>query len=40
MRMIVLKGSGFVDILPQFFIVLGFAVVLNAWAIINYRKTS
>jgi ABC-2 type transport system permease protein len=40
MRMIVLKGSGFGDISTQFFIVLGFAVLLNGWAIINYRKTS
>ena len=40
MRMIVLKGSGFSDIVTQFLIVLGFAVVLNGWAIFNYRKTN
>jgi ABC-2 type transport system permease protein len=40
MRMIVLKGSGFSDIKTQFFIVAGFAVLLNGWAIFNYRKTS
>jgi ABC-2 type transport system permease protein len=40
MRMIVLKGSGFDDIKNPFFIEIGFAVVLNAWAIFNYRKTS
>jgi ABC-2 type transport system permease protein len=39
-RMIVLKGSGFNDIKTQFFIELGFAVVLNGWAILNYRKTA
>jgi ABC-2 type transport system permease protein len=39
-RMIVLKGSGFSDIKTQFFVELGFAVVLNGWAILNYRKTA
>jgi ABC-2 type transport system permease protein len=39
-RMIILKGSGFSDIKLQFFIELGFAVVLNGWAIFNYRKTN
>lgn len=39
-RMIVLKGSGFYDIKNQFLIMIGFAVVLNSWAILNYRKTS
>lgn len=38
MRMVVLKGSGFADISRQFIIMLVFAVVLNGWAIINYRK--
>ena len=40
MRMVVLKGSGFSDIKNQFFIMIAFAVVLNGWAILNYRKTS
>ncbi len=40
MRMVVLKGSGFRDILPYLGIVFMFAVVLNGWAIINYKKTS
>jgi ABC-2 type transport system permease protein len=39
-RMIVLKGSGFSDIKTPFFIEIAFAVVLNAWAILNYRKTN
>ena len=40
MRMVVLKGSGIADISRQLVIVFGFAVVLNGWAVINYRKTS
>jgi ABC-2 type transport system permease protein len=38
MRMVVLKGSGFVDIKNQMLAVFGFAVVLNGWAILHYRK--
>jgi ABC-2 type transport system permease protein len=40
MRMVVLKGSGLADIKSQIFTVLGFAIVLNSWAIINYKKRS
>jgi ABC-2 type transport system permease protein len=40
MRMIMLKGSGFSDILIELGYILSFALVLNAWAIWNYRKTS
>jgi len=40
MRMIVLKGSGFRDIWQQLLIITGFAVGLNGWAILNYKKTS
>lgn len=39
-RMIVLKGSGFADIKNHFLIMIGFALFLNGWAILNYRKTS
>ena len=39
-RMIVLKGSGFADIRLEFFYMILFSVVLNGWAIWNYRKTS
>ena len=39
-RMIVLKGSTLGDILSEFLYLVVFAVVLNAWAIWNYRKTS
>ncbi|MEP6613671.1 MAG: ABC transporter permease [Mucilaginibacter sp.] len=40
MRMIILKGSGFQDIAKQLGTIGLFAVVLNCWAIINYKKTS
>jgi ABC-2 type transport system permease protein len=37
-RMVMLKGSGFIDILPQIEVVAIMAVVLNAWAVFNYKK--
>jgi ABC-2 type transport system permease protein len=40
MRMVILKGSGWKDIFPQLCKILLFAVVLNSWAILNYRKTT
>lgn len=40
MRMIVLKGSRLKDVLPQMGAVAGFALLLNLFAILNYRKTS
>ena len=40
MRLVILKGSGFRDILPHLGIIACFAVVLNTWAILNYRKTT
>ena len=40
MRLVILKGSGFRDILPHLGIIVCFAVVLNTWAILNYKKTS
>jgi len=40
MRMIVLKGSTFKDIQYNLMIVGIFAIVLNSWAIWNYKKTS
>lgn len=39
-RMIILKGSGFADVQAEFLYLVIFAVVLNGWAILNYRKTS
>ncbi len=40
MRMVVLKGSGLTDISRQLGIIALFAVVLNTWAILSYRKRS
>lgn len=40
MRMVVLKGSGWRDIAPHAGKVALFALVLNAWAIWNYKKTT
>jgi len=40
MRMVILKGSGWKDILPQLRKIALFALVLNSWAILNYRKTT
>jgi ABC-2 type transport system permease protein len=40
MRMIVLKGSEFRHILHHIGIVFGMGVILNGWAILNYKKTS
>jgi len=40
MRMVVLKGSGFKDIIPHFIAMTAFAIVFNGWAILNYRKTN
>ena len=40
MRMVVLKGSGFMDIRKHLLTMLGFAVVVNGWAIVSYRKRS
>jgi ABC-2 type transport system permease protein len=38
--MVVLKGSSLADIKEHLFIVLGFAVFFNGWAVISYRKRS
>lgn len=38
MRMVYLKGSGFMDLLPQLGVLLLFAVVFNTWAVVSYRK--
>ena len=37
-RMIVLKGSGLRDVFPHLLTTLGFALLLNTWAVLNYRK--
>jgi ABC-2 type transport system permease protein len=40
MRMLVLKGSGFREVKYHFAAIVGFAILLNGWAILNYKKTS
>ncbi len=40
MRMVVLKGSSFQHIVKHILIMIGFATLFNAWAILNYRKTN
>ena len=40
MRMVILKGSGFADIQSHLLIISAFAIILNAWAILNYKKTN
>ncbi len=40
MRLVILKASGFRDILPDFIAVIVMAIVLNTWAVLNYKKTS
>ena len=40
MRMVVLKGSSIPDILPNLGAMFAIGVVLNVWAIANYRKTA
>lgn len=38
MRMVVLRGSSLSDVRNHIFIVLAFAIVLNIWAVLSYRK--
>ncbi|WP_276372621.1 ABC transporter permease [Chryseolinea sp. H1M3-3] len=40
MRMVILKGSSLNDIVPHLIITFVFAVVLNTWAALNYKKTT
>lgn len=39
-RMVILKGSGFKDVMPHTIKLSLFAIILNGWAIYNYKKTS
>ena len=39
-RMIILKGSTFMDIKNHFLVIIGFALFFNSWAILNYKKTN
>jgi ABC-2 type transport system permease protein len=40
MRMVIMKGSGFLDVLQPLLIITAFALGLNTWAVLNYRKAS
>ena len=40
MRMVFLKGSSFYDVLPQFAVICGFAVLANVLAVRTYRKSA
>jgi ABC-2 type transport system permease protein len=40
MRMIVIKGSGIQDVWHQFCAILLIGIILNTWAVTNYKKTS
>lgn len=40
MRMVMLKGSGFSDIIPQFIIISFYAVLMNGLAVWSYKKTN
>jgi ABC-2 type transport system permease protein len=40
MRMVMLKGSGFIDILPQLIKTLIYALIMNGLAVWSYKKTS
>ncbi|WP_428229545.1 ABC transporter permease [Flavobacterium sp.] len=40
MRMVIIKGSGFKDIRLHILTIIGFAIVLNTAAVLNYRKTA
>lgn len=40
MRMLVLKGSGFIHIKYHFLVITAFAILLNTWAVLNYKKTN
>ena len=40
MRLVYLKGSAFVELIPQFLALCIFAVALNVWAVLSYKKSS
>ncbi len=40
MRMVIIKGSGLKDIIGKLGVIALFALLLNTWAILNYKKTS
>ena len=40
MRLVYLKGSKFMDMIPQFLALCGFAAAFGSWAIISYKKSN
>ncbi len=40
MRMVYLKGSGFMSLLPQLFALIGFTIFFLGWAVLSYKKKS
>ena len=40
MRLVYLKGSTFFEMIPQFLALCGFALALNTWAVMSYRKSN
>lgn len=40
MRGVYLKGASFMDLLPQFWALMAFAVALGSWAVVSYKKQS
>ena len=40
MRMVMLKGSTFTDIIPQFSKTLAYAIIMNSLAVWSYKKTT
>ncbi|WP_312819839.1 ABC-2 transporter permease [Kaistella carnis] len=39
-RLIMLKDSGFMDLLPHFVFIIGLAIVVISWSVLRYHKTS
>ncbi len=39
-RLIMLKDSGFMDLLPHFGFIIGLAIVVISWSVLRYQKTS
>ena len=39
-RLIMLKDSGFMDLLPHFGFIIGLAIVVISWSVLRYHKTS
>ena len=40
MRQVILKGSTLWELKTEMAYLIGFAIVLNSWSIVNYKKTN